>query len=115
MKDVNKNYNDIIPQFLLNTMLRYLSMSWIIEKNQQLEYEIDKHNPYWITVGPWYNTSICKNYMEQCFKYILEMQELTYINLCVILMHIRNRGHNFLMTVAILVVMHYHKMRQQKH
>ena len=40
-------------------------MSWIIETNQQFKYDIDKHNPDCITCGPWYNTYICKNYMEQ--------------------------------------------------
>ena len=28
--------------------------------NQQLEYDIDKHNQYWIKGGPWYSIYICK-------------------------------------------------------
>ena len=68
-------------------MLHHVGMSWIIETNHQLQYDIDKHNTYLITDGPWYSTFICKNYMEQCFKIILQMQELIDINLCVILMH----------------------------
>ena len=42
------------------TMLHYVGMSCIIETNQQLEYDIDKHNQDWITGGPRYSTSICK-------------------------------------------------------
>ena len=90
MKNMNINFNDIINQFVLNTMLHHVGMSWSIKKNQQLKYDIDKHNPDWITGGPWYNKSIFKNYMEQYLKIILEMQVLIDINLCVVLMHVRN-------------------------
>ena len=55
-------------------MLHHVGMQWKIETNQQLEYDIDKHNPYWVTCGPYYNTYICKNYTGQCLKIILEMQ-----------------------------------------
>ena len=41
-------------------MLHHVFMSWIIETNQQLIYDIDKYNAYWITCGTGYNTSICK-------------------------------------------------------
>ena len=44
---------------MLNTVLHHVVMSWIIETNQQLEYDIDKHNPDCITDGPWYNRYIC--------------------------------------------------------
>ena len=49
----------MITKLALNKVLHYVGMSQIIEINQQLEYDIDKQNPYWITYGPWYNTSIC--------------------------------------------------------
>ena len=29
---------------------------------------MDKHNSYWMTCGPWYNTYICKNYMKKLFE-----------------------------------------------
>ena len=60
MKNVNTHYKDIITSFLLNTSLQHVGKSWIIETREQLKYDMDKHNPYWITVGIWYNTSICK-------------------------------------------------------
>ena len=40
---------------------------------------MEKHNQDCITGGPWYNTYICKNYMEQCSKNLLEMKELRCI------------------------------------
>ena len=99
----------------MNSSVHHVGISYRIEINQQLKYDIDKHNLYWITCGPWYNIYICKNYMEKCLKIVLEMQELTDINLRVILMKIRNISHNMLMTVSVVEVMHYHQMRQQKH
>ena len=76
---------------------------------------MDKHNPYWIPGGPWYNTSICKKYMEQCLNNLLEMQELTYIISCGLLMHMININHNIFMMVASLVVMHYSQIQKYKH
>ena len=52
MKNKSNNYDDIITQFFLITMLNYVGMPWIIETNQQLEYDIDKHNQYWIKMVP---------------------------------------------------------------
>ena len=46
MNNMNTNYDEIITQFLLNTILHHVGMSWIIRTNKQLEYDIDKHNPY---------------------------------------------------------------------
>ena len=53
--------------------------------------------------------------MEQYLKIILEMKELTDINLCDLFMHTINSSHQLLMTVAVVVVIHFHKMRQHKH
>ena len=64
MDIMNTNYKDIFTLFVLNTLLHHVGMSWIIETHEQLKYYMDKHNPYLITVGTWYNTSICKKYME---------------------------------------------------
>ena len=33
MKNMNTNYNDMVPKFLLNKMLHHVGMSWMIEKN----------------------------------------------------------------------------------
>ena len=54
-------------------------MLCIIGTHEQLKYDMDKHNSYWVTGGSWYNISICKNCMETCLNDLLEMQELTDI------------------------------------
>ena len=77
MKNINTYYKDIITSFVLNKILHHVGMSWIIETNQHLEYDMDKNNSNWMTGGPWYNTSTCKNYVKQCLKILLEMKELT--------------------------------------
>ena len=71
--NINTNYRDIITSFVLNTLLHHVGMSWIIETHEELKYNIYEHNQYWITGGPWYNTYIYKNYMEQCLNNLLEM------------------------------------------
>ena len=87
MDNMNTTYQDIITSFVLNTMLHHVVMSWIIETHEQLKYNMGKHNSDWMTGGPWHNTSICKKYMETCLKDLLEIQELTDIISCILLMH----------------------------
>ena len=58
----NKNYKYMVTKFVLNSVSQHVGLSWIIETNQQLEYDIYKHNPNWITDGPWYNTYICTKF-----------------------------------------------------
>ena len=76
MNNMNTNYKDIITSFMLSTVLQYVGMPWMIETHEQFKYDMVKHNLDWITGGPWYNTSIFLNYMGQCLKNILEMQEV---------------------------------------
>ena len=52
MNNMNTNYKDIIASYVLNTVLHHVSISCIIKKNQYLEYDMEKNNPYWITGGP---------------------------------------------------------------
>ena len=42
--NLNSIYQDIITFFVLNTMLHHVGMLWIIEKNEQLQYDMEKHN-----------------------------------------------------------------------
>ena len=51
-----------------------------------------------------------QNYMEQCLQNKLEMQELIYVILCVLLMHMINNSHNILMAVSVVVVKQYHQI-----
>ena len=43
------------------------------------------------------------------------MQEVTDINSCVLLMHIKNSIRHIFMMVALTVVMRYHQIQQQRH
>ena len=67
MNNMNTNYNDTINKFVLNEMLHHIGMSWILETNQQLKYDIDKYNPDWIKSSTWYNTYICKQITRNSF------------------------------------------------
>ena len=53
------NYQEIITNFVLNTMLHHVGMIWIIEKHEGLKYDMYILNSDWLTVSPWYNISIC--------------------------------------------------------
>ena len=71
MNNMNINYKDVINSFLLNKFLHHVGISWIFETNEQIKYDMDKYDPDCITGGTWYNTSICKNYMEQYVNNLL--------------------------------------------
>ena len=58
MDNMNTKYKDIVTVFGLNTLLHHVDMSRIVETHERLKYDIYKHNQYWITGGPWYNTPI---------------------------------------------------------
>ena len=45
VKNKNKNNKDMITKFFSNLVLNHVGLSWIIETKQQLEYDIEKHNP----------------------------------------------------------------------
>ena len=51
MDNMNSNYTDISTVFVLNKLLNHVGISWIIETHEKLKYEMNKHNPYWITGG----------------------------------------------------------------
>ena len=112
-KNMNTNYNDIITKFVLNKILYHIGMSWIVEKNHESKYDIEKHNLDWIIGGPWCNISIKFFLHGTVFEsYMRNKRTDRYKPLC-LLMHMRNRSHNLSMTVAVVVVMHYHQMQQQ--
>ena len=52
MNNMNTNYKYVINSFVFNTLLQHVGMLWIIETHEQLKYDMEKHIPYWITVGP---------------------------------------------------------------
>ena len=68
---------------------------------------MERHNPYCITGGPWYNTFICKKYMEKCLKNLLEMKELTDIISCVLLIHMKKIHQNMMMKAEVVVIQYH--------
>ena len=68
-----------------------------------------------MTGGPWYNTYMCKKLHGMCLKDLLEMQELTDIISCVLLMHMKKLINHLVMMEAAVGVVHYHQIQQQKH
>ena len=49
-------------------MVHHVGMFWVIEKNEQLQYDMDKYNSYWKTCGPWYSIYIWKKIHENVFE-----------------------------------------------
>ena len=55
----------MVTKFMLNTVLQHVGLSWIIDSNQQLEYDMDQNNLDWSKNVSWYNTSICAKLHDQ--------------------------------------------------
>ena len=57
---------------MLNEILHHVGMSWIISSNDEMKYEIDKHNHQdWLNKGPWYNTDTCSRLHRSMFEYFI--------------------------------------------
>ena len=54
----DKTVEEIITQFLLNSVFHHVGLSLIISSNKRIKYEIGKDNPDLLNKGPWYNTII---------------------------------------------------------
>ena len=50
----NTNNKEIIPKYVLNSVLHHVGLSKIVSTKKKLEYNIEKHNPDWITNGTLY-------------------------------------------------------------
>ena len=74
----------MITKFVLNAILYYVGMSWIIISNDEMKYEIDKHNHQdWLNKGPWYNKSICSRFHGSLFEeFITHARTDTYNLMC---------------------------------
>ena len=42
--NLNTTYQDKITTFVFNTMLHHVGMLWILEINEHLQYDTEKHN-----------------------------------------------------------------------
>ena len=54
-------YDEVITQFVLNAMLHYVGMSWIISSKKEMDYDnfTNSKNLNWFGTGPWHNKNIC--------------------------------------------------------
>ena len=79
----------MIPIFLLNTILHYVGMSWIISSNKEMKYELDKNNHQdWFNKGPWYNKSISLRLRGSIFEYFITHARIDIYNLmCPLVAH----------------------------
>ena len=86
--NLNTTYQDIITTFMLNKILHHDGMLWIIETNEQLQYDMDKHNSEFITGGTWYETYICKKLYGKLFEgFIINARTDRYSIMCSIDAH----------------------------
>ena len=77
------DYQEIIINFVLNAMLHHVGMIWIIENDEDLKYDMELQNLYWITGVPWYNTYICKRLHGKVFEgFIINSITDSYNILC---------------------------------
>ena len=68
-----------------------------------------------MTGGHWYNKSICNKSHGKVFEVLLEMQELTDIISCALLMHMKKSINNLVIMTSAVEVVHYHQIQQQNH
>ena len=96
-------------------MLHHVGMLWIIEGHEQLNtiWTKQNHNGWQVVHG--ITHIFVSNYMGKCLRDLLEMQELTDIISCVLLIHMKNRINNIVMMAATVGVVRYHQIQQHKH
>ena len=76
---------------------------------------MDKHNSYWMTGGPWYNTYICKKIHGNIFEgFIINARTKTYNIMCSIDAQEKLIRQNMMMEEEVVVI-HCHQIQQQKY
>ena len=63
-------YDKIITQFVMNSMLRHVGMSWMISSKEEMDYDkfTNSKNLGWFDTGPWHNTNICSKLYGTTFE-----------------------------------------------
>ena len=61
----------MITQFVSNTVLYNMCLSWIISSKKQRKYVIEENHSNWLDKGPWYNKAIYSKSHETVFGDII--------------------------------------------
>ena len=112
---MNTTYHNIITTSVLDTMLHHAGILWIIETHEHLQYDIDKHNSEWISGGPWYNPSICKKLHGNVSEGFIRNTRTDRYNIMCYIDADEQFIHQNIIMEAVVVVIRYHKIQQQKH
>ena len=108
MDNMNTKYKDIIVLFVSNTVLKHVGTSWIIETNKHLVCDMEKHNPDWVTIGPWYNTFISKKLHGKVFEELINNSRTDIYNLmCSIDAHKKIIHQNMMMEASVMVIQYH--------
>ena len=88
----DKIFKEIFTQFVLNSVLYHVGLSWIITSNKHIKYETEEKIPDWLNKGPWYNTTICSKLYGTVFKYYIRNDRTKIYNImCSITAHDRKQ------------------------
>ena len=79
----------MITKYVLNAILHHMSLSWIINSNDEMKYEIDKINHQdWLNTGTWYNIAIYSRLHGSLFEYfIIHARTDRYNLMCSLVAH----------------------------
>ena len=101
---------------MLNSILHYVGMSWIMISNQEMVYEMNKNNHQdWLNKSPLYNISVCSKLHEGRFEdFITQGITDRYNPMCSLVAHDILKL-DYKMVKSVLKIGKYQIMHQQKH
>ena len=70
----NEDLNILITPFVLRVVLEHVGLSWIIDKNKHLNFDIGIQLRQWTYKSPRYNTTIFLQLNGQSFKDFLKTE-----------------------------------------
>ena len=85
-------YDEVITQFVLNSMLHHVGMSWIIISKKEMEYDnfTNSKKLDWFDTGPWHNKNICSKLYGTTFEgFITQSRTDRYNIMCSLVAHDR--------------------------
>ena len=71
LKLKDKTVEEIITQFVLNSVLHHVVLSCIISSNNKTKYKTEDKNPDWLNKYLWYNTAICSKLHGIVFEHFI--------------------------------------------